>query len=138
MEWPWYDLEAARSYQRVLLSKLDGEEGVLENPRVLEMEKDKSALSLHNRYYLHFSNPARVAGTETLAVLWRKVYCSCSDDKVPDGFAIGVALEIGGLEISSTSPSGKRGVITKSIASSPVTNEGESFGAGGTFFSGRL
>ena len=55
-----------------------------------------------------------------------------------DGFAIGVALEIGGLEISSTSPFGERGVITKSIASSPVTNEGESFGAGGTFFSGRL
>ena len=62
MEWPWYDLEAARSYQRVLLSKPDGEEGALENPKVREMETDNSKLSLHSRYYLGFTDRAQAFG----------------------------------------------------------------------------
>ena len=73
--WLWKDLEAVHSYSRVSLSRPgeEGEAGKLRSPRVLEKEKGNSEPSLHSRYYQNSSNPARVSGRETLAVLCRKV-----------------------------------------------------------------
>ena len=56
---------AAHSYSRELLSKLDGEDNELGNPRAQEKERDNPKLYLHNKYFPCLPNQSRVDGMES-------------------------------------------------------------------------
>ena len=65
---------AAHSYSRELLSKLDGEDDELGNPRAQEKERDNPILNLHNRYFPYLPNQARVDGMESDLVPPKKYF----------------------------------------------------------------